>query len=80
MTNCGVEWMARKRRYNPLVASDLKAAVNYYDNISVDLGNGFRTSIRKRLNDITRRPKSFGRIHGQIRATLVERFPYVILF
>ena len=72
--------MARKRRYHPQVADDLSTAVGYYDDISVDLGNRFRASIRKRLRLITERPDSFGRIHGNMRVTLVDRFPYVILF
>lgn len=59
--------MARIRRYHPLVADDLAAAVAYYDNISVDLGNRFRASVRYRLETITERPDSFGRIHEQLR-------------
>ena len=35
----------------------------YYDDISVDLGNRFRASFRDRLDTITKRPDSFGRIH-----------------
>lgn len=40
--------MAKTRRYHPLVADDLAAAVAYYDGISVDLGNRFRASVRDR--------------------------------
>jgi len=72
--------MARKRRYHPLIVNDLAAAVTYYDGISVDLGNRFRASVRNRLEVITERPDSFGRIHEQFRAAMVNRFPYVILF
>lgn len=72
--------MARTRRYHSLVADDLAAAVAYYDDIAIDLGNRFRASIRSRIKTITERPESFGRIHEQIRAAMVDRFPYVILF
>jgi hypothetical protein len=72
--------MARTRRYHPLVADDLAAAVAYYDDISVELGNRFRTSVRSRIEAITERPDSFGRVHQQLRAAIVDRFPYIILF
>lgn len=72
--------MARARRYHPLVAGDLAAAVGYYDDISVDLGNRFRNSVRNRIETITNRPDSFGRVHEQLRAAMVEQFPYVVLF
>ena len=80
MTNFGGELMARTRRYHPLVADDLAAAVAYYDAISVDLGNRFRASIRNRIETITDRPGSFGRIYEQLRAAMIDRFPYVVLF
>ena len=72
--------MASKRRYHPRFADDLAAAVTYYDDISVDLGNRFRASVRSRIEMITERPDSFGRIHEQLRVAMVNQFPYVILF
>ena len=72
--------MARTRRYHPFIADDLAAAVAYYDDISVDLGNRFRTSVRNRIETITERPDSFGRIHEHLRAAMLDRFPYVVLF
>ncbi len=72
--------MARTRRFHPLVADDLAAAVAHYDDFSIDLGNHFRASVRDRIETITDRPDSFARIHEQLRAAMVNRFPYVILF
>lgn len=72
--------MARTRRYHPLVAKDLAAAVSHYDNISLDLGNRFRAAIRDRVGIITDRPGSLSPIHEQCRAALLDKFPYVILF
>jgi hypothetical protein len=72
--------MARPRRYHPLVANDVAGAVAYYDNISIELGNRFRGSVRDRIDTITDRPDSFGRVHEQCRAALLDQFPYVILF
>jgi hypothetical protein len=80
MKSFGGESMARTRHYHPLVADDLAAAVAHYDGISVDLGNRFRVSVRNRIDTVSERPESFGRIHEQLRAAMVDRFPYVILF
>jgi plasmid stabilization system protein ParE len=80
MTNFGGASMARTRCYHPLVSEDLATAVAYYDEISVELGNRFRASVRDRIATITDRPDSFGRIHEQLRAAMVDRFPYVVLF
>jgi putative addiction module component (TIGR02574 family) len=59
----GGESMASTRHYHPLVADDLAAAVAHYDDISVDLGNRFRVSVRNRIDTVLERPESFGRIH-----------------
>jgi plasmid stabilization system protein ParE len=72
--------MAKKRRFHPTVADDLKFATDYYDDISVDLGNHFRSTFRDRLRDLSQRPESFGCVHGILRVATVHRFPYVLLF
>ena len=78
--NCGVELMGRQRRSHPLFVDDLSSATAYYDKISVKLGNRFRDVIRQRMAAITDKPELFGRIHDEIRASMVDRFPYVILY
>jgi plasmid stabilization system protein ParE len=72
--------MARSRRYHPLVADDLTAAIAYYAAISPELGNRFRASIRSCFNAVTDRPEFFGIVHEHLRAARLSRFPYVILF
>jgi hypothetical protein len=78
--NFGDASMARSRRYHPLVAEDLSKATVYYDAISSDLGNRFRSCVRACLLDVTSRPASFGVVDGPVRAALLEHFPYVVLF
>ena len=36
--------------------------------------------VRRRLSAITVNPELFGRIHENLRAAMVDRFPYVILY
>lgn len=72
--------MAKTRIFHPSVAQDLSFATEYYDKISIELGNRFRTSVRDRLRVIAERPETYARIHVEMRAATIERFPYVILF
>ena len=72
--------MAKARRYHPLVADDLSIATGYYDEISPDLGNRFRASVRARLRDVADRPESFGRLQNEMRVVTLDRFPYVMIF
>ncbi len=80
MRNFGAGLMGTHRRYHPGFADDLSAATAYYDKISVDLGNRFREVVRRRLVAITENPELSGRIHEEIRVSMVDRFPYVIVF
>jgi hypothetical protein len=79
-TSFGDASMGNRRRYHPLVAGDLTDATRHYDNISKELGNRFRHSVRDRIDAITERPDSFGRIHEMCRTAMLNHFPYVILF
>ena len=67
-------------RYHPLFATDLADACSYYDSIADALGNRFRVSVRSIIQTVVERPDSFGRIGGDFRGALVDRFPYVVVF
>ncbi len=72
--------MARVRRFHPLAADDIANATAYYDDVSIELGNRFRQSIRTRFESITEFPESYGLIRDEIHAAMISQFPYVILF
>jgi len=67
-------------RYHPLFAIDLADACSHYDSIASMLGNSFRTNVRSAIQHVIDRPDSFGRIGGDFRGALVDRFPYVVVF
>lgn len=67
-------------RYHPLVAVDLRRASSQYDAIAIDLGNRFRTNVKLKIQKIVEHPESFGRIGGEFRGAIIDRFPYVIVF
>lgn len=70
----------KRRRYHPKFAADLKFANEYYDNISIDLGNRFRKTVGDQLTLISEIPEAFATIHNQVRAARLRNFPYLILY
>ncbi len=72
--------MADPLRFYPLVADDLSAATAWYDEISPEIGNRFRTAVDSRLDAVELRPESFGMVDPPLRAARAERFPYLIVF
>ena len=72
--------MGKLRRYHPQFVSDLSLATTYYDSISTQLGNRFRELVRHKLDRILEEPELYGRIREDVRAAMVDRFPYVILY
>jgi hypothetical protein len=67
-------------RYHPLFAVDLASACSYYDSIADTLGSRFRMHVRSSIKTVTERPESLGRIGGEFRGAVVDRFPYVVVF
>ena len=72
--------MAKPLRFHPLVANDLSDAIRWYDEISADLANRFRTRIDTQLDEITQRPESFPLAFGDVRFARIRRFPYLVIF
>ena len=72
--------MADPLRCHPFVADDIRAASNWYDEISGDLGSRFRRATDARFDAVELRPESFGRVQQEVRAARVEGFPYLIVF
>jgi len=72
--------MAERLRFHPLMVSDLRNAIRWYDDISVELGNRFRKSVDGRFDAITQRPESFAFAFEEVRFIRLRRFPYLVLF
>lgn len=72
--------MADRLRFHPLVAEDLRVATEWYDGISLNLGNTFRMHVNARFDDIGQRPESFAAAFEDVRFVRIKRFPYLVLF
>ena len=72
--------MTRRLIFAPSIPGDLRAALDYYDQLSPKLANQFRLNVDKRLDDIAARPESFSIDVDPVRFARIDRFPYVIFF
>ncbi|MFM2094385.1 MAG: hypothetical protein RIS70_1509 [Planctomycetota bacterium] len=79
----GPEWtpvVARRLIFAPQVPDDLVAVVDYYEQISPVLADGFRQHVNDKLDDIANRPESFPLDIEPVRFARVDRFPFLIFF
>ena len=74
--------MANKLRIHPLVVSDIATAVGWYDEISSELGNRFRSALTLAIKDIRFSPERFPYAFddADIRYRRVRKFPYLVLY
>ncbi len=74
--------MARRLCFHPLVADDLSAAIDWYEDRSEGLGLRFRALIDARFDDIVRMPEIFPQAFddADFRFARIRRFPYLVLF
>jgi len=72
--------VAHKLRFHSAAPDDLLNALDYYDGISVALGNRFRENVDRRLDDIANNPEMFSFDISPVRFAKVDRFPYLIFF
>ena len=70
----------KTRRYHPNFVADLRNATQYYDDISLDIGNQLRDEIKSRIELIASTSEGFATIHNSVRALRLKKFPYVILY
>lgn len=72
--------MADRLRFHPQVASDLRAATQWYGRIARELANRFRMLVNDRFDAVAARPQAFGLAFDNVRFARVQRFPYLVLF
>ena len=72
--------MANPLRFHPMVADDLAIATEWYDSISIGLGNRFRQAVDSQLDAVELRPQSFAATEGAMRPARIKRFPYLIVY
>ena len=64
----------------PLAQQELSEAYQWYENRSQGLGKKFIQAVEKRLNEIANHPERYAKKKGNYRETIVEIFPYIIIY
>ena len=72
--------MADRLRFHRNVASDLREAMRWYDEISPHLGQRFRDLANERFDAIADNPEWFPFAFDDVRFARLKRFPYLMLF
>ncbi len=74
--------MASYLHYHPKVASDISAAIAWYEERSEGLGKRFCALVDARFDDIAGMPEIFPRAFddADFRFARIPKFPYLVLF
>lgn len=59
---------------------EYQRGIDYYDAISIDLGNRFEEDFKKTLAYIKQNPLHFSKRYYNVRIALLENFPFSIHF
>ncbi len=69
-----------KIEYHPAIAAELAEIRDLYNERSLNLGEDFLNEFEKQVLRIAAMPTRWMIVRGEIRRSLMKRFPYVILF
>ena len=66
--------------FHPEAETEFNAAIKYYEEIEPSLGYDFALEVRATVNRAILSPRAWSIIDGEIRRSLVNRFPYGVLY
>ncbi len=66
--------------FHPDAEKELNEAVEYYEDIEPGLGCDFALEVYSAISRAVDFPKAWGILEGDIRRSLVRRFPYGVLY
>ncbi len=66
--------------FHPDAELELTDAIEYYEDIQKGLGKDFASEVYKSINRIISHPKAWAIIKNSIRRSLINRFPYGIIY
>ena len=66
--------------FHPEAEIEFNDAIDYYEKIESGLGYDFASEVYSTINRTVSLPKAWSVISGDIRRSLVKRFPYGILY
>ena len=72
--------MRKRVRFLPEAKAEFDEAADWYEARHKGLGRDFIGKVREVIKRITGNPKLFAIVRGQVRQTVIERFPYSVLY
>lgn len=66
--------------FHPEAEIELNEAIDYYENIEPGLGYDFALEVHSAVKRSIAFPKAWPEMEGEVRRSLVQRFPYGILY
>ncbi len=66
--------------YHPDIENELREIIDYYNKCSSGLGDEFLNEFERQILKISSMPLRWKTVEGDIRRSLMKRFPYVIYF
>ncbi len=66
--------------FHPDAEKEFNEAVEYYEDIEPGLGYDFALEVYSAISRATNFPKAWGILEGDVRRSLVRRFPYGVLY
>lgn len=67
-------------RFHPEAEVELNLSVDYYESIEPGLGYDFAIEVYDTIGRIVEFPKAWTFLDGDVRRSLVKRFPYGVLY
>ena len=66
--------------YHPSLHLELEEVIDYYESQSLGLGREFISEFERQVLKISTMPERWMIVRGDLRRSLMKRFPYVIFF
>jgi plasmid stabilization system protein ParE len=66
--------------FHPEAEKELNEAIDYYEDIEPGLGYDFALEVHSTINRSVDFPKVWAVLEGDVRRSLVRRFPYGVLY
>jgi hypothetical protein len=67
-------------RFHPEAEAELNLSIDYYECIETGLGYDFAIEVYDTIQRVVDFPKAWGVLDGDVRRSLVKRFPYGVLY
>lgn len=72
--------MKRRVRFLPDAKAEFDESADWYEGRQKGFGRKFIGKVREVINRIKINPRLYAKVHGDVRQSLVERFPYSVLY